>query len=50
VTVHEFGHALAYTGYNWVDQIRTVTWWETVANWVAGTYLTPTVCETRASG
>jgi hypothetical protein len=45
VTVHEFGHALAYTEYNWVDQIRTGAWWETVANWVADTYLTSTYCE-----
>lgn len=45
VTVHEFGHALAYTEYNWVEQIRTGAWWETVANWTADTYLTSDLCE-----
>lgn len=39
VTVHEFGHSLALTEYGWVDQTRTGAWWETVANWVADTYL-----------
>ncbi|WP_461422139.1 DUF6055 domain-containing protein [Ketobacter sp.] len=39
VTVHEFGHSLALTEYQWVDQTRTGAWWETVANWVADTYL-----------
>lgn len=39
VTVHEYGHSLTLTEYNWVDQTRTGAWWETVANWVADTYL-----------
>jgi hypothetical protein len=45
VTVHEFGHALTMSEYNWVDQIRTGAWWETVGNWVADTYLTSPYCE-----
>jgi hypothetical protein len=45
VTVHEFGHALTLTEYRWVDQTRTGAWWETVANWVADTYLTSRHCE-----
>jgi hypothetical protein len=45
VTVHEFGHALTLTEYEWVDQTRTGAWWETVANWVADTYLTSPLCE-----
>ncbi|MCJ8501623.1 DUF6055 domain-containing protein [Desulfatitalea alkaliphila] len=39
VTVHEYGHCLTLTEYNWADQTRTGAWWETVANWVADTYL-----------
>jgi hypothetical protein len=45
VTVHEFGHGLTLTEYEWVDQTRTGAWWETVANWVADTYLTSSLCE-----
>jgi hypothetical protein len=45
VTVHEFGHALTLSEYEWVDQKRTGAWWETVANWVADTYLTSSLCE-----
>jgi hypothetical protein len=45
VTVHEFGHGLTLTEYDWVDQTRTGAWWETVANWVADTYLTSSLCE-----
>lgn len=45
VTVHEFGHALALSEHNWVDQVRTGAWWETMANWVADTYLTSPLCE-----
>jgi hypothetical protein len=45
VTVHEFGHSLAYTEHDWVDQIRTGAWWETVANWTADTYLTSDYCK-----
>lgn len=43
--VHEFGHSLTYTDYTWVDQGRTGAWWETVANWVADTYNTDSLCE-----
>ncbi|MFZ5891402.1 MAG: DUF6055 domain-containing protein [Myxococcota bacterium] len=45
VTVHEWGHAMTLSEYNWVDQQRTGAWWETVANWVADTYLTSTYCD-----
>jgi hypothetical protein len=45
VTVHEFGHSLALSEYNWVDQTRTGAWWETMANWVADSYLTSPYCE-----
>jgi len=45
VTVHEFGHALTLSEYEWVDQTRTGAWWETVANWVADTFLTSPLCE-----
>jgi hypothetical protein len=45
VIVHELGHALTLTEYGWVDQLRTGAWWETVANWVADTYLTSRHCE-----
>lgn len=44
VTVHEFGHALTLSEYGWVDQTRTGAWWETVANWVADTYMTSAYC------
>ncbi|MDH5676792.1 MAG: DUF6055 domain-containing protein [Myxococcales bacterium] len=44
-TIHEFGHSLTLTEYGWVDQTRTGAWWETVANWVADTYLTSSYCE-----
>ncbi|KAG9235162.1 hypothetical protein BJ875DRAFT_529809 [Amylocarpus encephaloides] len=44
VVVHEFGHALTYCERYWVDQIRTGAWWETIANFVADTYLTSSVC------
>ncbi|WP_347332227.1 cellulose binding domain-containing protein [Marinimicrobium locisalis] len=48
--VHEFGHSLTYTDYNWVDQGATGAWWEAVANWVADTYNTDALCEdVRAS-
>jgi hypothetical protein len=45
VTIHEYGHALTLSEYRWVDQTRTGAWWETVANWVADTYLTSRHCE-----
>ncbi|KAK3356574.1 hypothetical protein B0T25DRAFT_589154 [Lasiosphaeria hispida] len=44
VVVHEFGHALTYCEHYWIDQIRTGAWWETVANFVADTYLTSHLC------
>ncbi|MET0287532.1 MAG: DUF6055 domain-containing protein [Polyangiales bacterium] len=44
VTVHEYGHALTYHERGWVDQTRTGAWWETVANWVADTYMTSALC------
>jgi hypothetical protein len=44
VVVHEYGHALTYHERGWVDQKRTGVWWETVANWVADTYMTSPVC------
>lgn len=43
-TVHEFGHALTYHEKGWVDQGRTGTWWEPVANWFADTYMTSELC------
>ncbi|KAK3329232.1 hypothetical protein B0H66DRAFT_468916 [Apodospora peruviana] len=43
--VHEFGHAMTYAAHWWIDQTRTGAWWETIANWVADTYLTDPVCE-----
>lgn len=44
VTVHEFGHALTLTEHGWVDQTRTGAWWETIANWVADTFVTSPFC------
>jgi hypothetical protein len=44
VTVHEFGHAMTYAARYWIDQTRTGAWWETIANFVADTYLTSTEC------
>ncbi|KAH6674777.1 hypothetical protein B0J14DRAFT_561808 [Halenospora varia] len=49
VVVHEFGHALTYCERYWVDQIRTGAWWETIANFVADTYLTSSVCASARS-
>lgn len=45
VTVHEYGHALTYHEEGWVEQTRTGAWWETVANFVADTYMTSPLCE-----
>ena len=45
VTVHEYGHGLTYHERNWVDQTRTGAWWETVAQFVADTYMTSSLCE-----
>lgn len=44
VTVHEFGHAMTLAEYQWVDQTRTGAWWETIANWVADTFITSSYC------
>ncbi|KAB5551080.1 hypothetical protein GE09DRAFT_964872 [Coniochaeta sp. 2T2.1] len=44
ITVHEFGHALTYAARYWIDQGRTGAWWETVAQFVADTYITSPVC------
>ncbi len=44
VSVHEYGHALTYHEKGWVEQTRTGAWWETVANFVADTYLTSPLC------
>lgn len=44
VTVHEYGHALTLASKQWVDQTRTGAWWETVANWVADTFVTSPHC------
>jgi hypothetical protein len=44
-TVHEYGHAITMSEYNWIDQKRTGYWWETVANWVAYSFLTSPYCE-----
>jgi hypothetical protein len=45
VTVHEWGHAIAISEYYWVDQKRTGAWWETMANWLADTYITSSYCD-----
>ncbi len=44
ITVHEFGHALTYAAHWWIDQGRTGAWWETIAQFVADTYITSPVC------
>jgi hypothetical protein len=44
VTVHEYGHALTYHEQGWVEQTRTGAWWETVANFVADTFMTSPLC------
>jgi hypothetical protein len=45
IIVHEHGHGLTIYEINWMDQTRTGAWWETVANWVADTYLNSTYYE-----
>jgi hypothetical protein len=45
VIVHEWGHAITYTERYWVEQKRTGSWWETVAQWVADTYITSPLCQ-----
>jgi len=44
-TVHEYGHALTLAANGWVDQPNTGLWWESVANYVAYTFLLSTYCE-----
>ncbi|OTB00463.1 hypothetical protein M426DRAFT_65794 [Hypoxylon sp. CI-4A] len=44
ITVHEFGHAMTYAERYWINQGRTGAWWETVANFVADTFLTSSIC------
>ncbi|KAK6948767.1 hypothetical protein Daesc_010538 [Daldinia eschscholtzii] len=44
ITVHEFGHALTYAERYWINQGRTGAWWETVANFVADTFITSPIC------
>jgi hypothetical protein len=44
VTVHEFGHAMTDSEKNWMDQGRTGYWWETVANFVADSFMTSPIC------
>ena len=44
-TVHEYGHAITMSEHTWIDQKRTGFWWETVANWVAYTFLGSPYCE-----
>ncbi len=39
ILIHEFGHALTYSEYNWNSQNRTKAWWETLAEWVTDTYM-----------
>ncbi|MBN2672021.1 MAG: hypothetical protein JXX29_10120 [Deltaproteobacteria bacterium] len=45
VVVHEYGHCLTLTEYDWVDQANTGLWWETVAQFVADAFLTSPYCE-----
>jgi hypothetical protein len=45
VSVHEYGHALNYASKTWVEQTATGAWWETVANFVADTFMTSPICE-----
>ncbi|KAI0880002.1 uncharacterized protein GGS22DRAFT_176189 [Annulohypoxylon maeteangense] len=45
ITVHEFGHALTYAERYWINQGRTGAWWETIANFVADTFVTSSICE-----
>ncbi len=44
VTVHEFGHAMTLSEYGWVDQTNTGLWWESIANFVAESFLTSRHC------
>ncbi|MGE5785475.1 MAG: DUF6055 domain-containing protein [Myxococcales bacterium] len=49
VTVHEYGHALTLAAKGWVDQTNTGFWWESVANFVADTFITSSYCESARS-
>jgi hypothetical protein len=44
VAVHEYGHALTYAEKGWINQQRTGAWWESVANFVADTFMTSPLC------
>jgi hypothetical protein len=44
-TVHEYGHAITMSEHTWIEQKRTGFWWETVANWVAYSFLGSPYCE-----
>jgi hypothetical protein len=44
-TVHEYGHAITMSEFNWIEQKRTGYWWETVANWVSYSFLTSPHCQ-----
>lgn len=49
-TVHEYGHALTLAAKGWVDQPNTGFWWESVANFVAFTFMTSPTCEKARTG
>ncbi|TKX19983.1 metallopeptidase-like protein 6 [Elsinoe australis] len=42
--MHEYGHVLHYHQSTWVDQSRTGAWWETMAQFIADTSLTSSLC------
>ncbi|MET0389335.1 MAG: DUF6055 domain-containing protein [Polyangiales bacterium] len=44
-TVHEYGHAITMSEFNWIEQKRTGYWWETVANWVSYSFLLSPYCK-----
>ncbi len=45
IIVHEYGHGLTMHELKWIDQTSTGAWWESVANWVADTYITSSYYE-----
>lgn len=50
VLVHEFGHSMHLSEKNWIYQDNTGAWWETIANFIADTYIaTPTCNAARAA-
>lgn len=49
ITVHEYGHALTYAERYWINQGRTGAWWESVANFVADTFITSPICAAARS-